>query len=88
MHCREEGIRKIALPKLLKKFEVTLTNQSAENIEYWYADAVGETPAQKQIFAAGEKLTLALPQPVKKFLVVQNTSAAKARLLLSKKLKQ
>ena len=83
-----EGIRKIALPKLLKKFEVTLTNQSAENIEYWYADAISETPAEKQIFAAGEKLTLTLPQPVKKFLVVQNTAAIKVRLMMVKKPKQ
>ncbi len=82
-----EGIRKIALPKLLKKNKVTLTNQSAENIEYWYANTIGETPTGKQIFAAGETLTLTLPQPVKKFLVVQNSSDKKVRLMQTKKLK-
>jgi len=82
-----EGTRRIALPKLLKKNKVTLTNQSAEHIEYWFADTISETPTGKETFAAGETLTLTLPQPVKKFLVVQNTSDKKVRLMQTKKLK-
>lgn len=82
-----QGLRRIALPKLLKKNKVTLTNQSAEHIEYWFADTISETPTGKETFAAGETLTLTLPQPVKKFLVVQNTSDKKVRLMQTKKLK-
>ena len=82
-----EATRKIALPKLLKKYKVTLTNQSAENIAYYYADNIRQAPAETHVFAAGETLTLAPVQPAKKFLIVKNTADKKVRLRMIKKLK-
>lgn len=81
------GVRKIALPKLLKKFSVTLTNQSKETIDYWKADNINEAPAEKKQLTGGEVISLTAEYPAKKFLVVQNATTKPTRLMLVKEKK-
>ncbi len=82
------GIRKTALTKLLKKYNVSLTNQGKETVEYWQANNINETPSKKHTLTAGEVITVEAEQPVKKFLVVQNTSLKSAKLMLTKEVKE
>lgn len=76
--------RKIALTKLLKKFTVTLTNQSKEELSYWRANKITDTPSQKFTLTAGEIITVEPETPAKKFLLLQNTSGKATRVLLTK----
>lgn len=77
-------VRKIALLKLLKKFSVTLTNQSKEEISYWHANHIHESPAQKFTLSAGEIITVEAETPAKKFLLLQNNSNKAVRVMLVK----
>lgn len=81
------GVRKIALTKLLKKFNVTLINQSKETLEYWKADNINEVPAEKNQLTGGEVIPVTAEYPAKKFLVLQNTGAKAVRVLLTKEKK-
>ena len=80
--------RKIALPKLLKKFNLTLTNQGKETIEYWRADNIHETPFQKFYLEAEESMEVGGELPVKKFLVLRNPSQKEVRVVLKKEMKE
>ena len=77
-------MRKTAIIKLLKKNKLTLANQSKETISYWQANSINETPAKKYTLTAGEIISIEAEQPVKKFLIVQNSSHKPVRLVLSK----
>lgn len=81
-------VRKIALPKLLKKFSVTLTNQSKETLQYWWADSIRQTPADKHPLAAGEQITVSNETPAKKFMLLQNTANKAVKAVLKKTPKQ
>ncbi|MES2619396.1 MAG: hypothetical protein V4615_00980 [Bacteroidota bacterium] len=80
--------RKINLTNLLKKFNVTLTNQSKENIEYWRAENIHEEPFHKFQLAAGEIIELNPEVPIRKFLVLKNTSPKEVRIVMAKKGKE
>lgn len=81
------GVRKIALLKLLKKYRVTLTNQAKEDLAYWRADTINETPVQKLPLKAGETMAIEPEVPAKKFILVQNTTSKPVRIKLKKELK-
>lgn len=87
LHIAAGGTRKMALPKLLKKFRLTLVNQSAAGLLYWRANTINETPAQKFTLEAGEALTIEAESPAKKFLMLQNISAKAAQAKLIKEMK-
>ena len=78
------SVRKTALKKLLKKFIVTMTNQSKETVLYWQANNINEMPLQKHSLAAGDVIAVEAQNPEKKFIVVQNTSAKTARIMFTK----
>ncbi len=77
---------KTALPKLLKKFNVTLTNQSKETIDYWKADNINEAPAEIKQLTGGEVIPVTAEYPAKKFLVVENNTHKSIRVMLTKHL--
>ena len=79
--------RKTAIAKLLKKNKLTLTNQSKETIPYWQANNINDTPAEKYFLTAGEVVEITAEEPVRKFLVVQNTSAKAVRVVVTKEKK-
>jgi hypothetical protein len=76
--------RKIVLTKLLKKFGVTLTNQSKETLHYWQANKITDTPSQKWELSAGEIISIESETPAKKFLLLQNTSGKAVRVMITK----
>ena len=78
--------RKTALTKLLKKYTVTLTNQSKETVEYWQADNINDAPTEKKQLTGGETIPVTAEYPAKKFLVVQNGNAKPVRVMLTKHL--
>lgn len=80
--------RKIALTKLLKKFNVTLTNQGKETIEYWRADTIHEALAHKHFLDAEESVEVTPELPVKKFLIMQNASQKEVRVMWRKEEKE
>ena len=81
------AVRKTSLTKLLKKFDVTITNQSKETIEYWRANNINESPAEKYPLEPGEVLTIKTEEPVKKFFVMQNSNAKAVRIMMTKEKK-
>ncbi len=78
------GIRKTEIKKLLKKYPVTLTNQSPETVQYWQANSISQTPAQKQTLHAGEVISIEAEEPPLKFLIVQNTSGKAVRMMVER----
>lgn len=82
------GSYKTALTKLLKKFKVTLTNQSKQTVEYWQANGIRETPSQKRTITAGEVISITAEKPAKKFLMVQNSSSKPVRMMVRKEKKE
>jgi hypothetical protein len=81
------SLRKTSLLKSLKKFNLSLTNQGKDTIEYWRADKIAQVPVQKYLLGAGEKIAIEPEAPVRKFLVMHNTSAKEVRVMLKKDLK-
>ncbi len=81
-------LRKTAITRLLKKYKLTLTNQGAQTIPYWQANNIKETPAQKNLLNAGESVAISAETPVKKFLIVENTSAREVRMMITKEPKK
>lgn len=76
--------RKLTLVSLVKKVKSTLTNNSSEDIEYWHADRINETPSLTKHLGAGETINVESPQPAKKFLVIKNTANKAVRLVVRK----
>ena len=81
-------VRKIALTKLLKKFNLTLLNQSKENTAYWRANSIRENVSEKQTLAAAQEIKIEAETPAKKFLLIQNTASKPVRVVLKKELKK
>lgn len=80
--------RKTSLPKLAKKFNLSLTNQSPTGAEFWYATTAREVPDKKFYISAGEEIKLEPVAPVKKYLLIQNTSAKPVRVMMRKEKKK
>ncbi len=80
--------RKTSLPKLAKKFNLSLTNQSPTGIEFWYANTAREVPDEKFYISAGEEIKLEPVAPVKKYLLIQNTSVKPVRVMMRKEKKK
>ena len=78
------GLRKILWSTVLKKYKLRLTNQSNEPVEYWQANTAKEKPAQKYLLNAGEIISVEAEEPLKKFLVIENTTSGKVKMLLRK----
>lgn len=79
-----QSVRKILLTTVLKKNKLSITNQSTEPVDYWQANRVKEKPAQKYLLEAGEIISIEAEEPAKKFLVIENTSSGKVKMLMTK----